>query len=203
MPYGNELYGIGLFSADSPDEGGDEQQTVDLMEYLPPYYRGVREMEELQGTLGEEIGGLRVAVVDVLNQFFVESATWSLSRWESELGLTTVPSKSYAWRREMILAKLRGAGTTTPQMIERVASAFSGGDVVVEDVPGEYRFVVRFVGVLGIPPNMAGLMQILEEIKPAHLAYEFAYTYTYWATLKTITWNTASTKTWEGLRTYG
>ncbi|MDT3427689.1 uncharacterized protein YmfQ (DUF2313 family) [Paenibacillus forsythiae] len=203
MPYGNELYGAGMFSAQLNEQGYSGQQPVDLMEYLPPYYRDVREMEELQATVGEELGNLQGAAKDVLDQFFLETSTWSLARREAELGLVTDPSKSYTWRREMILAKLRGTGKTTPQMVERVASAFSGGNVVVEDVPGEYRFIVRFVGVLGIPPNMTGLMQILEEIKPAHLAYEFAYTYTFWATLKAMTWTTAGTRTWNELRTYG
>jgi hypothetical protein len=73
----------------------------------------------------------------------------------------------------------------------------------VEEVPGEYRFIIRFIGILGIPPNMAGLIQIIEEIKPAHLAYEFAYMYTFWDSLNTISWNTAGTGTWNDLRTFG
>lgn len=132
----------------------------------------------------------------------METATYSLGRWEQELGLSVDTAKSLATRRELISAKLRGIGTTTPQMIQRTASAFSGGDVLVEEVPGEYRFVVRFIGTLGIPPNMAGLIQILDEIKPAHLAYEFAYTYTFWDSLKILTWNSAHGKTWNELRVY-
>ncbi|MEK3768504.1 putative phage tail protein [Paenibacillus sp. FSL R5-0887] len=202
MSYGESLYSTLLFTANELEDI-DDVNTVDLMKYLPPYYKGIQEIEELQQSLGIEIYGLTTRVQEVLDQAYVETATWSLARWEAELGLSSDPSKSYVSRREMVKAKRRGTGTTTPEMIQRTASAFAGGEVSVEEVPGEYRFIVRFIGILGIPPNMAGLFQILDEIKPAHLAYEFAYTYTYWDSLKTITWNTAGTGTWNDLRTFG
>ncbi|WP_339189824.1 putative phage tail protein [Paenibacillus sp. FSL P2-0121] len=202
MSYGESLYSTLLFTANELEDI-DDVNTVDLMKYLPAYYKGVQEIEELQQSLGIEIYGLTTRVQEVLDQAYVETATWSLARWEAELGLSSDPSKSYVNRREMVKAKRRGTGTTTPEMIQRTASAFAGGEVSVEEVSGEYRFIVRFIGILGIPPNMAGLIQILDEIKPAHLAYEFAYTYTYWDSLKAITWNNAHAGTWNDLRTFG
>lgn len=164
MSYGESLYSNLLFTANELEDI-DDVNTVDLMKYLPTYYKGVQEIEELQKSLGIEIYGLTTRGQEVLDQAYVETATWSLARWETELGLSSDPSKSYVSRREMIKAKRRGTGTTTPEMIQRTASAFAGGDVSVEEVPGEYRFIVRFIGILGIPPNMAGLIQILDEIK--------------------------------------
>ncbi|ULO08148.1 YmfQ family protein [Paenibacillus sp. 19GGS1-52] len=202
MSYSYSLYSSLLYSAETNTADPGATEALDLMHYLPDYYQGIQEMEELQAILGTEIGGLQTGAIDVLNQAFVETATWSLGRWELELGLSSDPSKSPVSRREMIKAKLRGSGTTTPEMIQRTASAFSGGDVEVIEVPGKYNFEIRFVGTLGIPPNMAGLIQIIEEIKPAHLAYEFVYSYTWWATLQLIHWNTAHAKTWNELRTY-
>jgi hypothetical protein len=181
----------------------DDDYKPDLMGYLPDYYQGVLEMEELQELLARECGYLLYAIPDSASQLVVESATWGLGRWEKELGLNTDMSKSDASRREMIKAKRRGNGTTTPEMIRRTASAFSGGDVQVVEVPNEYSFEVHFVGTLGIPQNMDGLTQMIEEIKPAHLSYSFVYFYTWWATLKSLTWNTAKGKTWSELRTYG
>lgn len=203
MSYGKYPYGALLFAEEPEDSEPQPEDSLDLMQYLPDYYRGVTEMEALQDSVGREILTLRLGAAVVLAQAYVEAATQSLGRWEAELGLSSDPSKSAESRREIIKAKRRGAGTTTPQMIERVASAFTGGEVKVEEAPGEYSFVVRFVGTLGIPPNMAGLIQILDEIKPAHLAYEFAYTYTFWNSLKTINWNTAGAGTWNDLRTFG
>ncbi|GGG06724.1 hypothetical protein GCM10010912_59230 [Paenibacillus albidus] len=203
MQYSDLQYGNGLFADDTSTVDPEAGQPVDLMQYLPLYYQNIMEMTELQKILGIEAGDLKGNLPEIVDQAFLESATWGLGRWESELGLPTDPSKSLVNRREMVKAKMRGTGTTTPEMIQRTASAFSGGDVLVEEVPGEYRFVVRFVGILGIPPNMAGLIQILEEIKPAHLAYEFAYTFTYWESIQSLLWGALRPMTWKELRTYG
>ncbi|WP_339267386.1 putative phage tail protein [Paenibacillus sp. FSL R5-0470] len=202
MSYGSSLYSELQYSADKDSSHPDEVEAPDLMQYLSDYYKDVREMEKLQETIGLEIGGLKVGTIDVLDQAFIETATVSLGRWEAELGLNIDSSKSYATRREMIKAKLRGNGTTTPEMIQRTASAFSGGVVEVKEVPNEYRFEIHFVSTLGIPPNMAGLIQIIEEIKPAHLAYEFVFSYTWWDSVKALTWESAHSKTWNELRTY-
>jgi hypothetical protein len=174
----------------------------DLMKYLPEYYQGVPEMEQLQASSGAECGQLAYAIADSDGQKTLESATWGLSRWERMLALTSDTDKPYAARREMIKAKLRGSGTTTPEMIQRTASAFSGGEVEVVEVPGAYSFEVHFVGTLGIPANMAGLIQMMEEIKPAHLDYTFVYSYTWWDSLKSLTWENASNRTWNELRVY-
>jgi len=139
----------------------------------------------------------------VLDQYFVSTATWGLDLWETELGMSVDPTKPVQSRREQINAKLRGTGTTTRQMLIDTAAAFSGGEVDVIEYPAEYRFVVKFVGILGIPPNMSGFIQMLEQIKPAHLTYSFEYTYTTWANLLSLTWGGAASKTWNQLRTYG
>lgn len=201
MAYGQTQYGVLQYSA-SPEDGQITPHNPDLMRYLPMYWQEVREMQVLQQATGAEVGLLWDAADDLMRQFFVSTATWGLGRWEKELGLITDPSKPVEHRREIILAKLRGASTATLEMIRNVASTFSGTDVRVIEYPAEYRFVVQFIGQYGIPPNMAGLIQTIEDIKPAHLAYEFKYTYTVWNMLKNLNWQQAKTRTWENLRLY-
>lgn len=176
---------------------------VDLMEYLPPYYEEVLEFNEVMSSEGVELEALRSEKESMLAQMFLPTATWGIERWERELGLAFEPAKPIAWRREQVSAKLRGSGTTTKEMIVRAAAAFSGGEVEVVEHPGEHRFVVRFVGTLGIPSNMTGFVRMLEEIKPAHLAYGFEYTFTAWVALPVMSWSEASGLTWYELRTYG
>jgi hypothetical protein len=199
--YGQILYGTTLFGVDD-QENAPSAQPIDLLQYLPDYYRSIRDIRELMNTEGEEISLLWNESNNVLNQFFVQTATQGLSLWESELGIKIDPTKPIERRREVIKAKLRGAGTTTKKMIKAAAAAFSGGEVDVIEYPAEYRFVVKFIGVRGIPPNMAGFIQMLEQIKPAHLTYSFSYTYTTWDNLHGLTWNHASTKTWNDLKVY-
>ncbi len=184
-----------------------ETYIPDLMAYLPPHYAELREMQELHGTVGEEIGRSRQTVNELLDQQFIATATWGLDLWERELGIATDHSKSYERRREILLAKLRGVGTTTGEMVRRVAAAFSGGDVEVIEHPEEYRFEIRFIGVKGIPPNMPGLMQAIEQIKPAHLGAIYTFRYLIWDELDAInaTWEMIDAKnlTWDEYETGG
>lgn len=199
--YGQTLYGATLFGTDH-QEHSSPATSVDLFQYLPNYYRGIREFEEIMNAEGEELGKLWSEIDNFPNQFSATTATWGLSFWESELGLAVDPTKPMEWRRERIRAKLRGAGTTTKQMIIATAAAFSGGEVDVIEYPAEHRFEIKFIGVKGIPPNMAGFVDMLEQIKPAHLAYSFKYTYTVWDAVKSLTWAQVSTKTWNELKVY-
>jgi hypothetical protein len=85
------------------------------------------------------------------------------------------------------MAKMRGIGTVTKQMIIDTARAYSNGEVEVIEDPANYRIVIKFVGKLGVPANMADLTLTIEDIKPAHLAYSFEYTYRTYAELNSYT----------------
>ena len=201
--YGNNKYGNIEYSRDSSSNNIDEKYRVDLMKYLPYYYQTSEIMKSIQNSNSIEVGNLRYSIDDSINQFFVESATWGLNRLEGIFNIQTDINKSYEERREILKAKLRGSGTVTKEMIKNVAQAFSGGEVeVIEDNPN-YNFTIKFIGVKGIPKNMQGLIEAIEDIKPAHLGYSFSYTYTTWDLLKSnLTWNKANIKTWNELKTY-
>ena len=86
-------------------------------------------------------------------------------------------------------------------MIEDVSRSYSNGEVEVIEDNKNSRFVVRFVGTLGIPGNMADLKLTIEEIKPAHLAVEYEYIYNTWEAGSVATWGRAESYTWEEIRT--
>ena len=71
--------------------------------------------------------------------------------------------------------------------------------LVIEDNT-KYHFVVRFVGIKGIPRNMQAFIEMLEAVKPAHMSYSFEYTYTVWGDLKAMMWGELKTKTWKQVK---
>ena len=150
---------------------------MELINLLPDYYRNNQTMEELQEILSNDINYFVGGFGETIDQCFVNTATSLLSRYEKIYGLQVDVSKSDEFRRERIRAKIRGVGTVTKQMIEAVARSYSNGEVEVIEDPVNYSFKVKFVGTKGLPPNMADLTVTIEEIKPAHLAFEFEYVY--------------------------
>ena len=201
--YGNFRYGEYRYGEeDLPSEQEIEELIPNLMKYLPIYYQNSSTTKEIQDAIAREFGVLNYNIIDLEKQFFIDSATWGLSIYEKELGLQTNMSLTYEERREIIKAKLRGHGTSTKEMIKNTAEAFSGGEVDVIEYPSEYRFVVKFIGVKGIPRNMQSFINMLDDIKPAHLGYDFKYSYTVWGHLKNITWDSGNVMTWNDLKVY-
>ncbi|MDR7856294.1 putative phage tail protein [Tissierella sp.] len=173
---------------------------MDLINLLPDYYKDNSTMEELQSILSVNINSLANKFDETINQCFVNTATALLSRYEKIYGIKVDVSKSDEFRRERISAKIRGIGTVTKQMIKEVARTYSNGEVEVIEDPSNYSFIVKFVGTKGIPANMADLTITIEEIKPAHLAFTFEYTFNTWNDISNMTWNQASSYTWDQLR---
>lgn len=149
----------------------------ELMAYLPESYDGSPETRTIQEAVQPELEALWEGRDSLLAQLDPNTATWGLDYWEQALGLATDQSKEMEYRRSRIVSKLRGSGTTTAALIKNVSESFTNGEVDVEEAYGEYTVRIRFVGRIGIPPNLEDLRDALKDIMPAHLAWEFVITY--------------------------
>ena len=174
-----------------------------LMDLLPEWYKKSPQVVELQGAFNHWTEAISAARDELIAQLNVATATWGLALWERELGLETDVSRPYEYRRTRVMSKLRGTGATTKAMIQNVAESFSNGEVAIIEHSGENRFEVKFVGTLGIPPNLDDLAAAIEEIKPAHLAYSFVFIYRTHAELSPYTHEELSAYTYEELRSRG
>ena len=206
--YSKKIYGVSPY-LDIPKKAQDKEEIeikreTDLLKYLPSFYHNSDVIKSFMESNSIEVDTLKAYIEDLSKNLYVKTATWGLDLFEEELGLVTDKSVSYEERRERILAKKRGNGTTTKKMIKNTAEAFSGGEVDVIENFSDYSFIVKFVGVKGIPKNLALFKQMIEEIKPAHLNYELAFTYTVWSMVmaKNNIWNDFNNKTWVELMAY-
>ena len=102
------------------------------------------------------------------------------------------------------MSKLRGTGTVTKSMMKNVAASFVNGDIEIIEYPSEYCFAVKFTSRTGIPYNISDIQAMIEEIKPAHLAVEYIFTYKLWQDIMGIlnNWKTVNTYTWELLLSF-
>lgn len=149
----------------------------EMLTYLPPYYATSRIIKSIMDAQGGELDRLRSALDEILDQFFVNTATWGLDAWERELDIATDSSKPIEQRRSAVKSKILGTGSVTFELIRSVAGSYQNGKVDIIHRPAEYRFTIKFVDVVGLPPNLDDVRAAIEAIKPAHLAvdYEFRY----------------------------
>ncbi len=173
---------------------------TDLMSYFPYYYENSPEFRALQEAYGPECESVRAAVEDFKAQLVLSTATWGLQYWESAFGLTPDRSLSYEARRENVRAKWRSRGVVTKEKVRLVAESFAGGEVDVQVDAQNYLVSIKFVGLLGVPANIDGLTRTLDEIIPAHLIWNYIYTYNTWGDLAPYTWENVASYTWGGVK---
>lgn len=204
MAYGTSLYGTSKYSEDTPSTEDLENYSVDLSKYVPDFIYNASVFNKIYKSQEYQLGVMYWQIDDLLKQCFIDTATWGLIYWEEEYGITTNLNYSYEERREVIKAKKRGQGTCTVALVKNVAESFSGGECNVIENTGPYEFTIQFIGVKGIPKNMANLINAIDDIKPAHLVYNFKYTYTSWDYLdsKNLSYNNAEKITWDDLEIY-
>ncbi|SMB97929.1 hypothetical protein SAMN00808754_2032 [Thermanaeromonas toyohensis ToBE] len=152
----------------------------EMLTYLPRYYETSRVMKAILQAQGSEFDKLRQALDEVLNQFFVSTATWGLERWEKELGLPPAEDQPESERRDRIISRLRGYGTATIYVVKKVAESYDKGAVdVIEDFEG-YTVTIRFVDTTGVPPNLEDLKAAVRAVVPAHLDLKYEFNYFIW-----------------------
>jgi hypothetical protein len=173
--------------------------TVEMRDYMPKYYGDSVIVGNIIDRESAEFTTLNNDIQDVLNQFFVDTATWGLDRWEKICDIETDTSKTYDNRRAVIKSKLRGIGTVTVAMIKNVAESYYTNAVEVAEDNANYLIDITFMGARGVPDNLTDIQNILREMIPAHLGIDYIFTYLPFNELDTQQWNTIDTYTWSNL----
>ena len=150
---------------------------MNLLDMLPPFYHNSTFVKACMSSQNVERNFIKESIDDLVNNLYVDTATWGLDYFEEELGLKTDKTKTYEERRERIKAKKRGNGTTTIKMIKDTALAFECGEIDITEMYTDYMFKIKFISQKGRPKNLEDFKSAIDEIKPAHLAYilEFMY----------------------------
>lgn len=189
-----------------------------LRDKMPSFYSSSPMMLELFNQEYLEIQGFQSFIIDTFNQFDIDTATWSLPRWEKEFGFFTnkdntvwsaLEKKSTTFdeiegmewntfekmfpveieeRRSAVKSRMRGAGTVTIEGLKNICSAFINGRINVIEVPTEYKIIIEFIDERGYPSNIETVKQIISQIIPAHLGVEYIYRYLTWDEFGSFEW---------------
>lgn len=144
-----------------------------LLTYLPAHYQDAPEVKALLGAVEPEIEELWRAKDGLFDQMDIHKATWGLSDWERSLGLEVNVNQTNEARRARVLAKLRGSSNATVFAVKQVVSSYTTMDVDIRERVAEFTFDVRFLGTSLAPDNLEGLSAALDEMLPAHVAYDY------------------------------
>ena len=147
------------------------QKMVDILAYLPkflqksPLFKGTNDADN------REHETIRLDLQDLLNQFFIKSATWGLERWEDLVGIKTDTTKSLESRRDAVIAKLQNPESVTETFLTNLINRYIADKAgYIISYPAEYRIEILYHG--GQVLDYEGLQKAIRIYIPAHLGYK-------------------------------
>lgn len=144
---------------------------VDILAYLPkflqksPLFKGTNDADN------REHETIRLDLQDLLNQFFIKSATWRLERWEDLVGIKTDTTKSLESRRDYVIAKLQNPESVTETFLTNLINRYIADKAgYIISYPSEYRIEVLYHG--GQVLDYENLRKSINTYIPAHIGYK-------------------------------
>lgn len=149
---------------------------TDIKSMVPWHMHNQVEMG-IQKSIEKQIIRLNGALIDFVEQLYLQTATWGLIYWERLVGLEPDYTLDTDERRGRIRARLRSLGTTTIEALKSISQAFTNGDAEIIEHYEENYFVIKFISKYGVPSKIGELSRAIELIKPAHLDFRFEFKY--------------------------
>lgn len=143
-----------------------------MKNYLPPYFTEIYEVDHLLKTEAPEFEQLDESIFDLTDQFFPLTATWGLNRWERMLKVQRESDDSIELRRARLLNMMSNIPPITYLSLEKSVNRFlKNPSAIIRLTNNRYHFALRVN--LDDLQNTRYIVEILETLKPAHLAYTF------------------------------
>ena len=146
---------------------------VDVLRYLPRFLAKDPEFKKIQDALSWEHENLRLRLMDVSRQFYIETATWGLSSWERIYQTNPPTGAGYVLRRALVKAKMLGTGVMTVETIKHLCNAFlDKQDAEIDELPEPGTFYLITHSSM---EYLNEIIRVLSEMSPAHLLFGFRF----------------------------
>ncbi len=146
-----------------------------LINNLHKLYRKDPYIQQIFNSAGITLDNLDAAVADVAEQYWFDEMTWGIPILEGILDFKTDDTAPIADRRSQLEARWKSYGKTDISLIQAICNSWHNGQVKVDFVDGKIK--LTFNGEYGIPNDLKGLQDAIDNVKPAHLAITYAFRY--------------------------
>lgn len=173
-----------------------------LINQLPEHYSKSIEVTAIQDGVRPVIDELNNNIDSLFEQAFINTATWAIDLWEKAFGIKS-SEDNIEERRSRVMSKMRSGGTLSLSIFENILSSFYNGQVEIVEIPAESKFEVHFTSTVGTPRNIDTITQVINEIKPAHLAFEYVIVFVMHSEIQQYTHADLSSWTHDEIRNGG
>jgi len=147
-----------------------------ILNLLNKVYRSCSFTQMLANAISVVLTNIEGKITKTKNTFYFSDLDEDgILYWEQLLKITPATSQSFADRRSAIQAKWYSNIHNDILLLQLVCDSWKNGETIASFVNGKIR--ITFVGEIGIPADLEGFKERLEEVKPCHLPYEMIFKY--------------------------
>lgn len=143
-----------------------------LLDLLPERYGKSWYTVEIQAALEKQLDKLQAEKVNTMMLLGVRTSGAGIELWEKQYAVDP-GSQTIVERQEAVLAKMRGVGTATTEMIRSVVQSYYQKPVEIIEIAPEYRFIIVIDGEEMASPRREDATKALYAVQPAHLQGEY------------------------------
>lgn len=152
------------------DHNWMRQSIVDILQYLPAFLAHSQQFKATNDADSKEHDTIRIDLQDVLDQFYVNTATWGLDRWEELVVLPTDKDKDIVQRRVAVLNKLQPVPSVTEKLLKEIVNTYiANRSGSVKSIPEDYAVEIGYDG--GQVTDFHALVDAVRTYIPAHLGF--------------------------------
>lgn len=141
----------------------------EMLTFTDWYYQDSKIMQSILDTQGIEIDAIRDKIKNILEQFYVDTATWGLDLWEKELNIQDTTG-NYSERRNRIKLYLAKPVSVTPRFLTDLVNRYSEKkSAKIIEHNSEYCFEIEVVADDKI--DWDNINKSINLYKPAHLGF--------------------------------
>lgn len=144
-------------------------KVVDILEYLPFFIAKSKEFKATNDADSREHERIRLQLIELLLQANVQTATYSISRWEEFLDITP-KSEDLDVRRKAIIEKLNRNESSTKEFLERIVNQYIADESAVV-TPKNEQYAMDITFNKDMCTDIDEVIRELETYKPAHIGY--------------------------------
>lgn len=145
-----------------------------LKKYVKDFIYNFQTNKEIFEADGEQFIKLKYYINEIIrNSFILISDERSVEIIEYEFGIIPKLTDTLDTRKQRLLARKRGMATTTPYVIKQISSAFVDKVNLIQHFE-DYYFELQLENInKGFVNFLEDLIEIIEELKPAHLGVHY------------------------------
>lgn len=143
-----------------------------MLKTISPIYEQNRTMLAVFQSIGLESDMTEELIEDIFLQWFPQMATWGIIYWEEALQIPINESLGLEERRARVLTKMQTRWPITKSRMEAIINNFiTSKNGYIDELYSEYTFKIN-IPLTNEKIYYKELIETVNEVKPAHLAYE-------------------------------